>query len=143
MTTQARLEDAGLAILRIAGALLAWHGWMELFGGGVSFDAFADFSNGESVDGVRDMGFAAPVVFAWAGLLAALIGGLFVALGLYTRVAAGFAAVTMFVTAFLYHGGDDFAAKEKALLYLLAFVAIACAGAGRWSLDHTWRRRSS
>ena len=41
----------------------------------------------------------------------------------------------MAVAAFVVHGADPLAKKEMALLYMVAFLAIAFIGPGRFSLD--------
>jgi putative oxidoreductase len=117
--------DLGLAFLRLAGLGLASHGYQKIFGG--HMDGFAG--------AVKDMGFPLPVVFAWAAAVSELAGGALVAVGLFTRPAAVFGAITMFVAAFLAHATDPFAKRELALLYLVILLALACCGAGKWSLD--------
>ena len=89
---------------------------------------------------VGKIGFPVPVVFAWAAALSELVGGSLVAIGLYTRFAATFAAVTMFIAAFLYHATDEFATREKALLYFAVMLALACMGPGKWSVDGVARK---
>jgi putative oxidoreductase len=140
-------RDLALLLLRLSGVGLAvGHGWgkvVALSGGG-----------GERlIAGVAELGFPAPGLFAWAAALAEFAGGLCVGLGLGTRVAAGFAAFTMFVAAFGRHkahaqlaaglgliapSADTLKAwgsPELALVYLAAFLAIALIGPGRFALD--------
>jgi putative oxidoreductase len=128
------VADFGLAVLRVSGVLLATHGFDKVFGGAARMDGFAK--------GIDEMGFPVPVVWAWAAALSELVGGAFVALGLFTRLAAFFAAATMFVAAFIRHAPDPFAKKELALLYLLVMVALVCLGGGRFSVDGLWRKKS-
>lgn len=122
--------DVGLAFLRLAGLGLASHGWTKVVGGEVQ------------VGRVEGMGFPLPLLFAWAAALSELIGGFLVAIGLFARVGAAFAAITMFVAAFLYHASDPFAERELVLLYLVAMLAIALLGAGKWSVDGLLRKKS-
>ena len=44
-------------------------------------------------------------------------------------------ARTMGVAAFIVHGADPIGMKEKALLFLFGFLAIALLGAGKHSVD--------
>ena len=55
------------------------------------------------VAGVARLGFPQPLLFAWAATISELAGGLLVAVGLFARVAAVFAAITMAVAAFMRH----------------------------------------
>jgi putative oxidoreductase len=136
-----------LLLLRLSGLGLAVaHGWGKV----VSLSA----GGGERlIAGVAELGFPAPGLFAWAAALAEFLGGLCVALGLGTRIAAGFAAFTMFVAAFGRHKAHAHLAAalglldvstdtlkawgspELALVYLAAFVSVALIGPGRFALD--------
>jgi len=87
------------------------------------------------IEGVGQMGFPAPLFFAWAAALSELLGGLFLMLGFLTRPAAALVAVTMFVAAFIRHGPDPFQKKELALAYFVMAVAFLLTGAGRTSVD--------
>jgi putative oxidoreductase len=124
--------DLGLTFLRLAGIGLAYHGWQKVFGGNMAGLA----------SGVEKIGFPVPVAFAWAAALSELLGGALVAVGLFTRAAAGFAAFTMFVAAFLAHAADPFEKREMALLYLVIMLCVACLGAGKWSVDGVVRKKS-
>lgn len=138
--------DFALLVLRLAGLGLAiFHGWgklARLLGGDHRF-----------ADGLAQMGFPAPLVFAWAAALVETVGGTLVTLGLFTRVAAALCAVTMMVAAFVRHHALDqlfvrmglmevpperltaWGNPELALLYLAVFLAVALAGAGGLSID--------
>lgn len=58
-------------------------------------------------------------------------------IGYKTRLAAIPTILTMAVAAFVVHGADPFVTKEKALLYLCAFLVIAITGAGKYSADRS------
>lgn len=72
-------------------------------------------------------------------LILAVIGEvicpLLIIIGYRTRLSAIPTIITMGVAAFVIHGGDSLATKEKALLFLFAFVTIALTGAGKHSVD--------
>ena len=147
-----RRRDLGLLILRLSGLGLAFaHGLGKvtaLAGGEQRF-----------VEGVAGIGFPAPVAFAWAAALTELVGGLLIAAGLATRVAAALAAFVMAVAGFLRHHAlqqiaaatgltsiapevlERWGKPELALVYLLCFLALALLGPGRHSLDHALRAR--
>ncbi len=93
------------------------------------------------IAGVESMGFPMAIAFAWAAALSEFIGALFLASGLFTRIAASFIGFTMGVAAFIAHGADPFAKKEMALLYLTASVMFIFTGAGKYSLDSIIRKK--
>jgi putative oxidoreductase len=79
--------------------------------------------------------FPAPELLGWAAIFSEFAGGVFLALGLFTRSAATLVAGTLFVAAFQVHAHDPFAKKELALAYALVGLAIAIGGPGRYSID--------
>lgn len=150
MTTQPTwLASLGLLVLRIAaGGYMMTHGWgkvrMVLAG---EWEKFGD-----------PIGLGkAPSLVAAAG--AEFVCALLVVIGLATRFAALPVAFTMGVAAFVVHGNDpwtagagaqlfrsgaaqSWASREPALLFLAAFLTLACTGPGRIALDALlWRRR--
>lgn len=89
-----------------------------------------------------DFDFPDPIgVGSLFSLILAVIGEaicpMLIIIGLKTRLAAIPAAITMAVAVFIMHAGDPIAEKEKALLYLFAFVAIALVGPGSYSVDRS------
>ena len=92
------------------------------------------------VNGVEDIGFPAPLFFAWAAALSELVGGLFLAAGFLTRISAFLIFATMLVAAFGRHGGEGFAAQEMAFLYAAATLPFLLAGCGRVGVDQLFRQ---
>lgn len=127
----APLTDAGLLVLRVfAGLALAFgHGFGKL-----------PPSTG-FVEGVGEMGFPLPALFAWAAAIAEFAGGLLLATGLLTRPSSLLIFFTMATAAFIRHAPDPFSDKEKALLFLFIALLFLMAGAGRYSLDALLARR--
>lgn len=120
-------HDAGLLILRVlTGCFMATHGYGKIFTEG-RMERFTE--------GVAEMGFPVPVLFAWAAALSELVGGLLLAAGLFTRYAAFFIFSTMTVAVFIRHADDPFSQKEKALLFWTIALAFMLIGAGRYALD--------
>lgn len=87
------------------------------------------------IKSTADMGFPMPALFAWSAALSEFIGGLLIALGLFTRPAAFFWICTMGTAAFIRHAEDPFSTKEKALLYLTVGLCLALMGGGKFSLS--------
>jgi putative oxidoreductase len=132
--------DLGLLIMRLAlGGIFAAHGAQKLFGwwGGPGLDGFAQNLTG--------MGFRQADVLSAATGFAELVGGVLVALGLFTPLAAA-ALLSVAINAvwirwgsglFLANGGYEY---EVALAALAAGLTLT--GPGRIALDYgrSWFR---
>ncbi len=120
-----RYFSLALLILRVvASAYMLTHGWAKLTG-------FSDMS----------AQFPDPIGVGSTLSLALIIGAeffasLFIILGLFTRLAAVPIVIAMSVAAFVIHSANPFNVKELALLYLVVYIFILMAGAGRYSLDY-------
>jgi putative oxidoreductase len=81
-----------------------------------------------------------------AGVLE-LVGGLLLLLGLFTRPVAFVLAGQMAVAYFMAHAPRGFwpllNGGELAVLYCFAFLYLAAAGGGVWSIDQVWRARGT
>lgn len=118
------LLDFGLLILRVSfSALMLTHGIPKLSKLFVTPIAFPD---------PLGVGSGFSLVLA---LIGELIAPILIIIGFKTKIAAIPATITMFVAAFIVHFKDPIATKEKALLYLFAFLVILLSGAGKYSLD--------
>jgi putative oxidoreductase len=93
------------------------------------------------IGGVEGMGFPMPVVFAWLAGLSELIGGVFLAIGLFTRPSAFLLLITMLVAAFGKHMADPLDVKELSLMYAAVSLIFVTKGAGRLSIDHFLGRK--
>ena len=126
--------DAGLLLLRV------FTGLSLCFAHGVNKLPPSD----RFVAGVAEMGFPLPLLFAWAAAFAETVGGLLLATGLATRLAAVFIAVNMFVAVFVRQAGQPFGERELALFYFVVALQFVLTGAGRLSIDAAlagWRER--
>jgi len=117
--------DLGLLILRVGlAAMLLTHGipkFLEFIGGNMSV--------------VGDPIGIGGLITTLLVILAEFIAPVLVLIGLKTRMAAILVIIEMAVAAFIVHGSDPIGVKEKALLYLIGFTAIALMGAGKISVD--------
>lgn len=133
--TNAIIIDVVLLIVRLfVGFAMLSHGFPKLqmlFGGGEI--KFFDF-----------LGLG-PKISLILTVFAEFVCSIFIILGLFTRIAAGFLIFTMIIASFVVHGGDTFDKREMAFLYLSIYMMIASFGAGKLSVDYRIekRRRSS
>ncbi|MSO34914.1 MAG: DoxX family protein [Acidobacteria bacterium] len=109
------------AILRIvAGLLFAQHGAQKLFGA----------LGGKPVELMSQMGLAGVIEF---------VGGLMIALGLFTSPVAFIVSGQMAVAYFQVHVPRGFwpiaNGGEAAALFCFVFLYFAAAGSGKWSID--------
>ena len=126
--------EAGLLLIQVVvGALVAGHGAQKLFGafGGPGLEGFGGFLGSL---GLRPAG---PLAFA-AGA-SEFVGGLLLALGLATPLAALLIVAVMVVAARTAHVGKGVWAGdggwELNLTYGVVALGLAANGAGSWSLD--------
>ena len=128
---ESTLANVGLAILRV------FTGLSMAFAHGLGKVPPSE----RFVEATAKLGFPLPEFFAWAAGLSEFVGGLLLAVGLFTRPSAFFLSCTMFVAAFLQHAADPFGRKEKALLFLAISLAFLLIGAGKYAVDHWIRSR--
>jgi putative oxidoreductase len=126
--------DIGLLLLRLTvGLIFAAHGTQKLFGwfGGPGLDATGQF--------FAMIGFPPGQRHALMAGLAETGGGLLLALGLFTQLAAALLFSVMFVAAVTVHIQKGFFAQNGGYEYTLALgvaaLAVAFTGPGSLSLD--------
>ncbi|HEX7241074.1 MAG TPA: DoxX family protein [Longimicrobiaceae bacterium] len=121
-----RFEEVTLALLRVAaGLMFAQHGAQKLFG------AFGGMGgSGAKAEIASLMGVA--------GILE-LVGGLLIAIGLFTRPVAFVLAGQMAAAYFMAHASQGFwpilNQGEMAALYCFVFLYLSSRGGGRYSVD--------
>lgn len=122
-----RSQDFGLLLLRLTFGLtmLFLHGWVKI----VNFEQYsAQFMN--------LFGLGQPVTLVLA-IVGEFVAAILIIIGLWTRLGALLAAITMGVAFFVAHGAklSGEGSGEMAYLYLAAFVVLFFTGAGRFSVD--------
>lgn len=120
--------SAGLLLLRVfAGLSMASHGWGKIQ------NPFHWMDQAPS---------APPAFFQFLAAVAEFFGGLGIAVGLVSVIAA-FGIVCTMVVAMQHHiaAGDPFSNWELAGLYFCISVVVLLAGPGRFSLDAVIRSR--
>jgi putative oxidoreductase len=129
----AHQPDVALLLVRVmVGIVGVFHGAQKLFGW-FEGSGIAGFAGG-----LENMGIPLPTLSAYLAGGAEFFGGLLLIVGLVTRVAALPFAFTMFVAVTQVHN-SAFDARANGMEYpltlLVVLVAIALAGAGRFSVD--------
>ena len=77
-----------------------------------------------------------PIFFAWMGAFSEAVGGIFLALGLQSRIAAFLIACTMLVAIIFQKGDQGLWAVLPALGFLWMSMYTLALGSGRFGLDH-------
>jgi putative oxidoreductase len=121
-------SDNGISIaafiLRLGlGGLIIPHGYNKLISFAAKSSTFTDpFHIGSSTS-------MALVIFA------EFFCGVFILLGLLTRLACIPLIISMAVALYFTHKGDFFGGGEKATLFLLGYIALLFTGPGKVSMD--------
>ena len=128
--TKPTLTTTALTVLRvIAGFLFAAHGWQK----------FNEFTIAGTQASFAKMGVPAAELAAPAVATLELVGGIALILGVLTRVFAALLALNMLGAFFLVHASAGVfvgnGGYELVLLLAAGALAIALAGAGRFSAD--------
>lgn len=120
------MKDIGLLILRVfaGGFMLFAHGLPKL----------NNFFGSAEIKFANPMGLGPELSLALATFAEFFCAGLLI-LGILPRISAGMLAITMFIAGIIFHASDPFGKKEKALLFLVIFIALVLLGAGKYSLN--------
>jgi putative oxidoreductase len=117
--------DAALLLARIViASMMLTHGIPKL---GMLF-------SGDPIQFPPVMGMSA-VTSLFLAVFAEVACSILILFGLGTRLATIPGIITMLVALVAIHGADPFEKKENALHYLLVYVVLLLAGAGKYSLD--------
>jgi putative oxidoreductase len=130
-----RLIDVGLLVLRGAALLLALtFGVQKVLVYAALIHAGESLSTSGLAPLIRTMGFPFPACLAVCVVLNESLGALFMACGFLTRSAAtlGVLGMSGALLTSLRLGEEPI----RAALYLVAFLTLAVAGPGRFSVDH-------
>jgi putative oxidoreductase len=125
ISRQQHLKDVGLLIMRLcAGTVMLFaHGSDKL----VNFSAIS--SGFPDPLGLGSTFSLILVVFA------EFFCSLAIAFGIFTRYAAIPLAFNMMVAAFVVQGGNPWARKESAIVFLIIYITLFFTGGGRYSID--------
>lgn len=126
LASKALFENWLVLIRVISGLLIFVHG-------------LGIFSKGHmdgNVAWLTDLHFPLPVLLAYIGKGAELIGGALLILGLFTRIATLILIINMLVITFVLGNGKIFTDDQHPFLLTLLFVYLFFIGSGKISLDH-------
>jgi putative oxidoreductase len=124
--------DRSLLLLRLTfgGLMIINHGWRKLL----------KLLNEDPIKFADPIGIGTEASL-WLAVFGEVICPILLILGLFTRLAAVPALITMLVAAFVVHGTDPFGDKEGALLFAVPYLVLLLSGPGRYSLDYWWEQR--
>lgn len=127
-----RKLDISLLLLRLAfgGLMIINHGWGKL--------------NKLLAEG--PVKFADPLglgkeISLQLAVFSEVVCAFLLVIGLFTRLAAVPALITMLVAAWIVHGGDPFKQQEHALLFAVVYAVLIIMGPGKFSIDEWWKNR--
>lgn len=128
----ARRSDLGLLLLRL------------VFGGHLMVmtqdNVFSWARMQEFAGFLGQFGFPYPLVCAVLSVIGQFGGGLALVLGLFTRFAGLVVAFNFVVAVWMVDSGQPYPGAFPALALVAAGLCLMFTGAGRYSLDHFWRR---
>lgn len=123
--------EPGLAIVRVFCGIIIIPFGMEMF-------------NAETMAGyeqwLTDKSVPLPLIMAYAGKIAELLGGVLLIIGLFTRAASLFLMITMAVITFIMVGGGI---RDTTFILLLLYAVFLFTGGGRYSMDALLRKKFS
>ena len=124
-----KIREAGLALIRIVtGFFMVYHGW-EIFEPS-KMKAYFDWEQ-----------FKASTWLVYAGKASELIGGLFLALGLFTRISALVIAGTMLYISLFVGNGRIWYEDQHPFLFVLLALVFFFIGGGKYSIDYFFFKR--
>ncbi|QDR81707.1 DoxX [Sporomusa termitida] len=125
-----RHRDIGILILRVGiGLMFVFHGWPKISGGVETWNKL-----GLAMQHLG-LGFA-PVFWGFLAAAAEFFGGMLIAAGLLTRLAAMALAFNMFVAVVLkFSTGAGLSGASHALEVGIVFLSLIFIGPGRYSVD--------
>ncbi len=125
------IRNIGLLILRIGiGVMFIIHGAPKMFGGP---EKWTELGAAMSNFGIDSM----PKLWGFLSALAEFGGGIFIVIGMFTRVTAFVLTLNMAVAVqFHLAAGDSFQVYSHAMEAGIVFLSLILIGSGSFSVDH-------
>lgn len=125
--------DFGLGIVRFfIGSFMVYHGW----------EVFDTVKMNEYVKWMSDIKLSSPSFMPYLGKTIELVTGIFLALGLFTRIAVIPLAITMGFICFALGEGRIFMEEQYPFLFVLFSFLFFFTGPGSWSMDRLFFSKS-
>ncbi|MBC7848360.1 MAG: DoxX family protein [Chitinophagaceae bacterium] len=125
-------QSQAIGIVRIiVGIFMIYHGW-EVF----SPTKMAEYA---AWDSFKNTGVANFLVYLGKG--AELVGGVFLTIGLFTRISCLILGGTMLYVAFILGNGKIWYEDQYPFLFVLLAFLLFFTGPGSWSIDKTSRTK--
>lgn len=126
-TTSPLWQTAGLTLVRLTvGYFMIYHGWeifsAEKMNGYLQWDMFKNSSSGK--------------LMVYLGKATELAGGIFLFIGLLTRIASVILIGTMSYISFFVGHGKIWYDDQHPFLFVLLGLVFFFMGGGKWSADH-------
>jgi len=136
-STSSNSLHMALLIIRVGiGIIFMLHGWPKLAGG---VETWSSIGGTMAIVG---LGFA-PAFWGFMASFAEFFGGLLLVVGFVTRPAAVLMLITMLMAALMHiQQGDGLSTILHPLKGLVVFVALLISGAGKYSIDRMFARKS-
>ncbi|MEJ7586348.1 MAG: DoxX family protein [Ferruginibacter sp.] len=126
LSPQPLWQRNGLGTLRIiTGLLMIYHGW-EVFDN----NKMTEYMKWDVIKSLP-----APVFMAYLGKALELLSGILFVLGLFTRIAASFMAITMLVICFKIGNGKFYYEDQNPFLFAMLALMFFFTGPVKWSID--------
>ncbi len=120
------MNDLATLLLRVIfGGLMLPHGYRKLT---MLLENWSEIQFADPIG-------VGPVFSLILTIFAEFICSILIIVGFKTRFSTIPLIVTMFVAAFIVHGGDPLAKRELSLIYLSGYIAITLLGSGKYSVD--------
>lgn len=125
-----------LALRLVVGVIFLAHGWQKV---GMGVDGVAGF--------LGSLGFPLPVFFAILLIIAEVVGGLFLILGLFTHWTSKILAIVSIVALVSVHLAKGFFISEGGfefiLLILVSSLVLMTMGGGKFALDDKLAKKAA
>jgi len=119
-------QTAGLCFIRIiVGFFMIYHGW----------EVFSEEKMKPYLDWDSFKGFSSPALIVYTGKIAELVAGIFLMIGLFTRLASLVLIFTMLYISFFVGHGKIWYEDQHPFLFVLLGLVFFFTGSGKWSVD--------